>query len=245
MHSYAKSGTYTVMATATDAAGNSTPFSHDVKVTAPPATPTEGKDFNAAKVSGTVLVSVPKRKGAGRVLARKPVRGAAAAVISAPKGYKAFRPLGKNDNIPVGSILDATRGISQISMAANKTGTKLQKGKFSKGVFLVKQTTHSPLTSAEMMGGGNFRRDCRRPRGKLTVGAARRRPHRQLFAHVKGRFRTRGRHSTATVRGTKYLVKDSCKGTLTLVTQGRVVVRDFRKHRTVIVRAGHRYLAAQ
>jgi hypothetical protein len=47
------------------------------------------------------------------------------------------------------------------------------------------------------------------------------------------------------VRGTKYLVKDSCKGTMTIVTEGRVVVRDFRKHRTVIVRAGHRYLAAQ
>jgi hypothetical protein len=172
------------------------------------------------------------------------VHGAAITpVISPPSGYTQFRPLGKNDNIPIGSILDATRGITQISMAANKSGTKLQKGKFSKGVFRTKQTTHSPLTSAEMMGGGNFRRDCRAQSGK--VSAARRRPHRQLFAHVKGRFRTRGRHSTATVRGTKYLVKDSCRGTLTLVTQGRVVVRDFRKHRTVIVRSGHRYLAAQ
>ena len=246
-HTYAKSGTYTVTATATDAAGNSTLFIHDVKVTTPSvvAIPTEGKDFNASKVSGTVLVSVPKGKGARRVLARKPVHGAAAAAIHAPRGFRAFRPLGKNDNIPVGSILDSTRGIAQISMAANKAGTKLQKGKFSEGVFGVKQTTHSPLTSAEMMGGGNFRRDCRRSSGKLNVGAARRRPHRQLFAHVKGRFRTRGRHSTATVRGTKYLVKDSCKGTMTIVSQGRVVVRDFRKHRTVIVHAGHRYLARQ
>jgi ferric-dicitrate binding protein FerR (iron transport regulator) len=62
---------------------------------------------------------------------------------------------------------------------------------------------------------------------------------------VKGRFRTRGRHSTATVRGTKYLVKDDCNGTLTLVKEGRVVVRDFRRHRTVIVKTGHRYLARQ
>jgi PKD repeat protein len=242
-HAYKKGGTYTVTATATDAGGNSTTSTDTIRVVASVPPPKIGETFNAATVSGRVLVSVPKGTASGRTLARKPVRGAAAAAISPPRGYAQFRPLGKNAHIRVGAILDASRGITQISMAANKTGTKLQKGKFSKGVFLVKQTTHSPLTSAEMMGGGNFRRDCRRPRGKLA--AARRRPHRQLFAHVRGRFRTRGRHSTATVRGTKYLVKDSCKGTLTLVTQGRVVVRDFRKHRTVVVRAGHRYLAAQ
>jgi hypothetical protein len=245
-HSYQSGGTYTVTATATDAAGNTTTKTAAIKVAAlppPPLPPPKrGKSFNAATVSGTVLVSIPKGKGAGRVLARKPVRAAAAA-ISPPAGYLPFRPLGKNAHVPIGSILDSTRGITQLTMAANKAGTKLQKGRFSKGAFRVKQTTHSPLTSAEMMGGGNFRSACRLRGGKLSVGAARRRPHRQLFGHVKGRFRTRGRHSTATVRGTQYLVKDDCRGTLTIVRQGRVVVRDFRKHKTVIVKAGHRYLA--
>jgi ferric-dicitrate binding protein FerR (iron transport regulator) len=60
---------------------------------------------------------------------------------------------------------------------------------------------------------------------------------------VRGRFRTRGRNSTATVRGTRYLVKDSCSGTLTLVRKGSVVVRDLVKHKQRVVRAGHRYLA--
>jgi chitodextrinase len=246
-HTYQSGGTYTITATATDAAGNASTKTAAIKVAAvlPPLPPPKrGKTFNAATVSGTVLVSVPKGTPVGRVLARRPVARAAAA-ISPPKGYLPFRPLGKDAHVPVGSILDSTRGVTQLTMAANKAGTKLQKGRFSKGAFRVKQTTHSPLTSAEMMGGGNFKRDCRRSRAKLAVGAARRRPHRQLFAHVKGRFRTRGRHSTATVRGTKYLVKDSCRGTLTIVTQGRVTVRDFRKHRTVFVKAGHRYLARQ
>jgi PKD repeat protein len=244
-HTYRRGGTYTVTATATDAAGNKTTKTASIEVAAVlPPPPKRGKTFNAATVSGTVLVSAPKGTPIGRVLARRPVVRAAAA-ISPPKGYLPFRPLGKNAHVPIGSILDSTRGVTQLTMAANKAGTKLQKGRFSKGAFRVKQTTHSPLTSAEMMGGGNFKRDCPRSRGKLAVGAARRRPHRQLFAHVKGRFRTRGRHSTATVRGTKYLVKDSCRGTLTIVTQGRVEVRDFRKHRTVFVKAGHRYLAHQ
>jgi ferric-dicitrate binding protein FerR (iron transport regulator) len=92
-----------------------------------------------------------------------------------------------------------------------------------------------------MLGGGNFRSACK-PFGFLAK--KRRKPHRRLFGHVKGRFRTRGRHSTATVRGTKYLVKDECKGTTTSVTQGSVFVRDFAKHKTKIVRAGHSYLAA-
>ena len=41
--------------------------------------------------------------------------------------------------------------------------------------------------------------------------------------------------------GTKWLVEDSCKGTLTRVTQGSVSVR--HRGRTIIVRAGKRYLA--
>ena len=47
----------------------------------------------------------------------------------------------------------------------------------------------------------------------------------------------------ATVRGTKWLVQDSCAGTLTRVTKGAVTVRDNVKHTTVVVRAGKRYLA--
>jgi ferric-dicitrate binding protein FerR (iron transport regulator) len=60
---------------------------------------------------------------------------------------------------------------------------------------------------------------------------------------VHGRFRTRGRHSTATVRGTKWSMTDTCAGTLTRVTQGSVTVRDLTLRKTKIVKAGHSYLA--
>jgi hypothetical protein len=36
---------------------------------------------------------------------------------------------------------------------------------------------------------------------------------------------------------------DRCDGTLTAVKRGRVAVRDFRRKRTVVVRAGKSYLA--
>ena len=58
-----------------------------------------------------------------------------------------------------------------------------------------------------------------------------------------GSFRTHGRHSQATVRGTRWVTVDRCDGTLTSVRQGAVSVRDFVRHRTVLVRAGHSYLA--
>ena len=73
--------------------------------------------------------------------------------------------------------------------------------------------------------------------------ARKRRPSRQLFSSVHGRFRTRGRNSTATVRGTKWLTKDTCAGTLTRVMEGTVVVQDLRKHKKVVVKSGHQYLA--
>ena len=58
-----------------------------------------------------------------------------------------------------------------------------------------------------------------------------------------GHFRTHGHNSVATVRGTRWLTQDRCDGTLTKVTRGAVSVHDVRAHRTVIVKAGHSYLA--
>ena len=58
-----------------------------------------------------------------------------------------------------------------------------------------------------------------------------------------GRFVTRGRSAVATVRGTAWFTRDTCEGTLVSVTRGSVAVRDLVRKVTVIVRAGHKYLA--
>src|SRR5204862_6420052 len=95
-------------------------------------TPTRGVDFNASQVSGTVFVSVPKNGHvSGKIARRAVVRDAAA--IKPPKGYRGFRRLGANDNIPIASLIDATTGVSQIQTATNKSGSKTQLGKFSQG----------------------------------------------------------------------------------------------------------------
>jgi hypothetical protein len=68
-------------------------------------------------------------------------------------------------------------------------------------------------------------------------------PPRSLWGHGKGTYRTKGRYSSATVSGTSWLVEDLCTGTLTIVRQGKVVVKDFATGKIVVVTTGHRYLA--
>ena len=68
-------------------------------------------------------------------------------------------------------------------------------------------------------------------------------PRRRLWGNATGRFTTKGRYASAAVRGTIWLTEDRCDGTLTRVTSGSVAVRDRARRRTVIVRAGHSYLA--
>ena len=76
--------------------------------------------------------------------------------------------------------------------------------------------------------------------GPVAHASARKRG---LWGSGRGRFRTKGSRSSATVRGTTWNVTDTCNGTLTQVTEGSVTVRDFTLRRTVIVRAGESYLA--
>ena len=56
-----------------------------------------------------------------------------------------------------------------------------------------------------------------------------RRVVRRLWGKDKhARFRTHGRDSVATVRGTQWVTTDRCDGTVTRVTEGKVLVRDLR-----------------
>ena len=66
---------------------------------------------------------------------------------------------------------------------------------------------------------------------------------RQVWGDGQGRFRTKGRYSSATVRGTKWLTADRCDGTFTKVQRGVIAVADFPNRRQITLRAGRSYLA--
>jgi hypothetical protein len=99
------------------------------------------------------------------------------------------------------------------------------------------QQRNSPYMELQM----NESLTCPKKGSKVTAARAKKR---QLWGSDKGgKFRTKGRHSTATVRGTVWLTKDTCTTTTTVVREGSVVVKDVAKHKNVKVKAGHRYVA--
>jgi hypothetical protein len=203
--------------------------------------PTRGETANAEPRAGTVFFKPPAGAAARpryRWMRQLEARGAG---IDVPRG---FLPLTGPQQIPIGSTLDTRQGTVGLTLARDRGGSSTQTGDFSRGMFGLRQSRGGALTTLVMRGGGLNRCRTRRPKGgarKVQVHAARR--SRRLFGNARGRFRTRGRNSAATVRGTRWLQKDTCAGTLTIVRQGSVVVRDFGKGRNVVVERGERYLA--
>jgi hypothetical protein len=64
-------------------------------------------------------------------------------------------------------------------------------------------------------------------------------PTRRLWGSGKGKFTTKGKYASATVRGTIWLIADYSDHTLVTVKRGLVSVQDFVKKKTVLVPAGH------
>jgi hypothetical protein len=231
-------GNHTFEVRATDFNGNVDTTPATYAWTIRPATlsdldnPTLGVDVNVQEVSGTVLVGI---RGAA---ARASGKGRAS-----QKGIT-FVPLSEARQIPVGSFLDTRRGTVRLESAANARG-KRQRGTFVQGLFQVRQSKkRSARGLTDLVLKGSSFRSCR-ARGSRDASAAglSRRAIRRLRANARGRYRTSGRNSAATVRGTKWGVTDRCDGTLTKVQRGSVVVRDFRRKKNIIVKAGKSYLA--
>ena len=233
-------------ATATDLAGNTSPCSSaplsyvedstmtlaELNATDPP---TLGRDANIAPVGkGEVDVCTDSERVC---LASLAARGS-----QTQKG-QGFVPLEEAAQIPIGSFLDTRRGTVRM-VNATGTGSRTQSGTFRRGVFQVLQSRARRargLTELRLKG-SSFRR-CRTSDGKGASAALSRATIRRLRASARGRYRTSGRNSSATIRGTIWITADRCDGTLTTVTRGKVVVRDFRRKRTVVVSTGKSYLA--
>jgi virginiamycin B lyase len=158
----------------------------------------------------------------------------------------AWQALSSDAELPVGAVLDTRRGRVALSSRGCRGG--MQTGRFGGGIFSVRQPRSGCGRVDLYLRGGSFkscpRLSARRHRAGRTASASRSRRVRKLWGRDHGgRFRSHGRHSHATVRGTRWLTVDRCDGTLTRVTGGSVAVRDFARHRTVVVRAGHSYVA--
>jgi hypothetical protein len=142
--------------------------------------------------------------------------------------------------MPVGSVIDARKGA--VALDAALPGVGAETGTFSGARFVVHQDTRRKLTELRLTG-GDFGKCADRTLAAAGKGKKKIVVRSLWGADHGGHFRTHGHNSVATVRGTHWLTEDRCDGTLTKVTQGAVTVHDRRAHRTVVVRAGHSYLA--
>jgi hypothetical protein len=155
----------------------------------------------------------------------------------APKSNK-FVELKEPVQVPLGTVFDTLKGNVSLTSAADGKGA-VQNAWFYSGIFKVTQTRGpKPITELALDGP---KLSC--PKAKNASASAKKPKSRKLWGDGKGQFRTRGNFSSATVRGTKWVVIDRCDGTLTRVVRGVVTVRDTVRGKTVIVRAGKQYLA--
>ena len=202
------------------------------------APPQVGETVLARVVSGDVFFRPPDGARARS--------GPAARGSQVPAG---FTPIRGAQVMPVGSIVHAVRGRLALTSVATATRggrtVRTQTADFYAGIFQIQQARgRRPATTLNLRS-TNLASVCGSSASGSTATAAQRRPRvvSRLWGNGTGRFRTKGRHSAATVRGTKWLTQERCDGTLTQVQRGIVRVRDLPARRTVTVRAGGSYLA--
>jgi hypothetical protein len=176
-----------------------------------------------------------------------------------------FVKLTQTLQLPSGTVLDTRRGSVSIIAASGGTGpatdaktrkaakTKPFTGTFGGAIFMVNQTGGganrglTTLSLVEGTAGVPSYNSCKAKRAGDRSPTARAALSSRILSTLRsrasGRFRTRGRYGSGTVRGTQWTTTDRCDGTLIAVQVHAVQVMDFVKHKTVLVRAGHSYLA--
>ena len=177
--------------------------------------PVLGESVNVAVRTGTVTVKVP--------------------------GSTQYVSLSDVAALPLGALIDTREG--SITLRSALPNGKTQAAIFHGGLFEVRQPQGAGGVTELVLRGALTGCHKSAARAAATSKKKRKPPRRLWGRDSKGNFRTRGGNSVATVRGTAWYVEDRCDGTLTRVSKGSVSVYDRGRHRTVLVRAGHSYLA--
>jgi hypothetical protein len=215
---------YHVRLVAVNAAG--TTFGPDETFTTaappPPPRPVLGRSENVKLVRGKVFVEVGRQ----------------------------FVILTGARHIRSGTVIDALHGSVELVAALGKG--KTEHGIFGGAVFRVTQAARGPnkglltltLVNNAFPGAPSFA-TCKahHKASDASAAALSSRTLQLLHASAHGKFRTSGRYSAATVRGTIWSIADRCDGTLTRDIRDSVVVKDFVRHKTIVLHSGQSYLA--
>lgn len=162
-------------------------------------------------------------------------------------GAQRFVTLTGVQGIPNGSEIDAIHGRVRITVATRTPG-QTRSAEIYEGQAIVYQDK-SGLTHFKLSLPLEGCASAARARFSTAYIARRRRgrSQRSIYASTPDTgFETDGRDAEGGTEGDPtWLTVDECTRTIVKVTQGVVHVRDLVRHRSLVVRAGHTYVAAQ
>jgi hypothetical protein len=141
--------------------------------------------------------------------------------------------------VPMGTKVDVSDGHALL-ITQKKPNGELQSIELWAGAFSLQQKRKNNITVLTLA--KSFVNTVQSRTGDETA-TLRGKKKRGLWGRGKCRCRHRGRNSSGTSRGTWWLTAELPKGTLTKVRKGKVKVRDFKRRKKVLVKAGEKYLA--
>jgi len=166
--------------------------------------------------------------------------------VRVPSSGAVFRPLKGIASIPIGSTIDASKGVVTVQTAANglapsSGGYGRQDATLRAGMFALRQARARRnrrariATDFVLVYPPNVDVDC-------SASTPPTRVLRKLTVKAAGAFRVIGAHSRASGRKATLTTIDRCAGTLTRVARGRVTVRRPGRRAAVVVGAGRSHM---
>ena len=215
-------GSYTFQVRAVAPSGNIDPTPDSRSFLLDTGPPTYGESVDVTAASGTVTIKRP--------------------------GASSFKPLKGIREIPVGSIVDTTNGRVRLTSAVRPGSAQTETSDFYRGKFKVREPGGAqPITELVLVGFNPSQCAAKRSPKLAQASAGGVSNKAGLWGSSrKGRHHrhhTRGHHGAASPRGTIWYTEDNCNGTFFSVREGSITVRDFTRHRTVILNAGQHYTA--
>jgi hypothetical protein len=144
--------------------------------------------------------------------------------------------------VPTGSTIDASKGTVELETVVDVAG-HTQRARFRGTTFRIQLSRETGMVDLYLVGKPatcGARAASIRAVGRATRTA---RSTSLWGKDSNGKYRTHGRNSVATVRGTVWSTTETCAGTVTRVMKGSVSVVDKHSGRRTLVRAGHSHLA--
>ncbi|MGO9898628.1 MAG: Ig-like domain-containing protein [Solirubrobacteraceae bacterium] len=210
-----------------------------------PPPPVLGKTVNAAPVSGLVFIKLPGGHAS---------EDSGDELDALTKG-QGFIPLTEARQLPSGTQVDARRGTLNVTTAPSTRHGKLQTATLAGAIFAVTQSrtgltkglTTFALLEGDFPGAPTYASCPHADADQPPIAQASKASPKVLQSlHASdnhGDFSTKGRYSSATVRGTEWTTSDLCDGTLTTVQRGTVKVFDDGTRKTITLHAHQSYLA--